>query len=230
MIGRACRGSDGPRSIACGARSGHPAVRMAVQSPPRIRRAGRRPRWAGRAGVHLAPRMGRADLSEWTRRLRPARAGDVASGTDRSVPDFLAHPACDHPGRPLMRADRVLVGARGRGARDGRRHCLVSFPGRPGPPDRAARQGDRVVDHDRIRRRGRTEGPAAQVELRRGVHLRDLLRVNLAERRILVLAGMSAGLAAIFRAPLGMAIFAGRSCTRGSPSSSRRCRTPWSPR
>jgi chloride channel protein, CIC family len=56
---------------------------------------------------------------------------------------------------------------------------------------------------------GGREGPAAQVSSGAASILCDLLRVNLAERRILVLAGMSAGLAAIFRAPLGMAIFAG---------------------
>ena len=54
------------------------------------------------------------------------------------------------------------------------------------------------------------EGPAAQISS--GTPLRcsgDLLRVPAAERRLLVLSGMAAGLSAIFRAPLGMAIFAG---------------------
>ena len=52
------------------------------------------------------------------------------------------------------------------------------------------------------------EGPAAQISSGAASVLCDLLRVSLAERRILVLAGMAAGLSAIFRAPLGMAIFA----------------------
>jgi CIC family chloride channel protein len=52
------------------------------------------------------------------------------------------------------------------------------------------------------------EGPAAQISSGAASVLCDILRVPLAERRILVLAGMAAGLSAIFRAPLGMAIFA----------------------
>jgi CIC family chloride channel protein len=52
------------------------------------------------------------------------------------------------------------------------------------------------------------EGPAAQISSGAASVLCDILRVSLAERRILVLAGMAAGLSAIFRAPLGMAIFA----------------------
>jgi CIC family chloride channel protein len=55
---------------------------------------------------------------------------------------------------------------------------------------------------------GGREGPAAQVGSGVTAILCDLLRVPVAERRILVLSGMGAGLAAIFRAPLGMAIFA----------------------
>jgi chloride channel protein, CIC family len=52
------------------------------------------------------------------------------------------------------------------------------------------------------------EGPAAQISSGAASVLCDILRVPLPERRILVLAGMAAGLSAIFRAPLGMAIFA----------------------
>jgi CIC family chloride channel protein len=52
------------------------------------------------------------------------------------------------------------------------------------------------------------EGPAAQIGSGATAVLCDLLRVPVAERRLLVLSGMAAGLAAIFRAPLGMAIFA----------------------
>jgi len=52
------------------------------------------------------------------------------------------------------------------------------------------------------------EGPAAQISSGAASVLCDILRVPLAERRILVLGGMAAGLSAIFRAPLGMAIFA----------------------
>jgi CIC family chloride channel protein len=52
------------------------------------------------------------------------------------------------------------------------------------------------------------EGPAAQISVGVGSLLADLLRLSDEDRRILVLAGMAAGLAAIFRSPLGMAIFA----------------------
>lgn len=51
------------------------------------------------------------------------------------------------------------------------------------------------------------EGPTAQISVGVGSLLADLLRLPDEERRILVLAGMAAGLAAIFRSPLGMAIF-----------------------
>lgn len=52
------------------------------------------------------------------------------------------------------------------------------------------------------------EGPTAQIAVGAGSVLCDLLRLPDAERRILVLSGMAAGLSAIFRSPLGMAIFA----------------------
>jgi len=52
------------------------------------------------------------------------------------------------------------------------------------------------------------EGPTAQISVGVGSMLAGLLRLPDEERRILVLAGMAAGLAAIFRSPLGMAIFA----------------------
>ena len=51
------------------------------------------------------------------------------------------------------------------------------------------------------------EGPTAQISVGVGSMLADFLRLPDDERRILVLAGMAAGLAAIFRSPLGMAIF-----------------------
>jgi chloride channel protein, CIC family len=52
------------------------------------------------------------------------------------------------------------------------------------------------------------EGPAAQIGSGTTSVLCQLLRLPVVERRLLVLSGMAAGLAAIFRAPLGMAIFA----------------------
>lgn len=52
------------------------------------------------------------------------------------------------------------------------------------------------------------EGPTAQISVGLGAILARVLRLRDEERRILMLAAMSAGLAAIFRAPLGMAIFA----------------------
>ncbi len=51
------------------------------------------------------------------------------------------------------------------------------------------------------------EGPTAQISVGLGSIFSRFLRVRGQERRILLLASMSAGLAAIFRAPLGMAIF-----------------------
>jgi len=52
------------------------------------------------------------------------------------------------------------------------------------------------------------EGPAAQICSGATSVLCQLLHLPTNERRLLVLAGMSAGLSAIFRAPLGMAVFA----------------------
>lgn len=52
------------------------------------------------------------------------------------------------------------------------------------------------------------EGPAAQVSVGLGSILGKWLGLRGQQRRILVLAAMAAGLAAIFQAPLGMAIFA----------------------
>jgi CIC family chloride channel protein len=52
------------------------------------------------------------------------------------------------------------------------------------------------------------EGPAAQIGSGATSVFCQILGLPIAERRLLVLAGMAAGLAAIFRAPLGMAIFA----------------------
>ena len=53
------------------------------------------------------------------------------------------------------------------------------------------------------------EGPTAQISVGAASIVCDLLHLPESERRILVLAGMAAGLSAIFRSPLGMAIFAG---------------------
>jgi CIC family chloride channel protein len=52
------------------------------------------------------------------------------------------------------------------------------------------------------------EGPASQIGSGAASVLCQLLRLPSRERQILVLAGMAAGLAPIFRAPLGMAIYA----------------------
>ena len=51
------------------------------------------------------------------------------------------------------------------------------------------------------------EGPTAQISVGVGSMLADLLRLPDENGESLVLAGMAAGLAAIFRSPLGMAIF-----------------------
>lgn len=51
------------------------------------------------------------------------------------------------------------------------------------------------------------EGPTAQISVGLGAIFARLAGLRDQERRILLLAAMSAGLAAIFRAPLGMAIF-----------------------
>jgi CIC family chloride channel protein len=55
---------------------------------------------------------------------------------------------------------------------------------------------------------GGREGPIAQIGAGFGSFLGRLLRLRAAERRILMAAGMGAGVAAIFRAPLAGALFA----------------------
>jgi CIC family chloride channel protein len=55
---------------------------------------------------------------------------------------------------------------------------------------------------------GGREGPIAQIGAGFGFFLGDLLRMRPAERRVLMAAGMGAGVAAIFRAPLAGALFA----------------------
>lgn len=55
---------------------------------------------------------------------------------------------------------------------------------------------------------GGREGPIAQVGAGFGSYLANLLQLSATERRILLAAGMGAGIAAIFRAPLAGALFA----------------------
>ena len=55
---------------------------------------------------------------------------------------------------------------------------------------------------------GGREGPIAQIGAGFGSFLADALRMRPAERRVLTAAGMGAGIAAIFRAPLAGALFA----------------------
>src|SRR5579883_1149166 len=55
---------------------------------------------------------------------------------------------------------------------------------------------------------GGREGPIAQIGAGFGSLLADVLRFRPAERRVLTAAGMGAGIAAIFRAPLAGALFA----------------------
>jgi chloride channel protein, CIC family len=55
---------------------------------------------------------------------------------------------------------------------------------------------------------GGREGPIAQIGAGFGSYLGRLLRLRPAERRVLMAAGMGAGVAAIFRAPLAGALFA----------------------
>src|SRR5262249_36956142 len=55
---------------------------------------------------------------------------------------------------------------------------------------------------------GGREGPIAQIGAGFGSFLGGLLRLRPAERRVLMAAGMGAGVAAIFRAPLARALFA----------------------
>jgi CIC family chloride channel protein len=55
---------------------------------------------------------------------------------------------------------------------------------------------------------GGREGPIAQIGAGFGSYLGGLLRLRPAERRVLMAAGMGAGVAAIFRAPLAGALFA----------------------
>ena len=51
------------------------------------------------------------------------------------------------------------------------------------------------------------EGPVAQVGASFASYLSDLLRLPVSDRRVLVIAGMAAGIGGIFRAPLGAALF-----------------------
>ena len=53
------------------------------------------------------------------------------------------------------------------------------------------------------------EGPIAQIGAGFGSHLAEVLKLPNSERRILMLAGAAGGVGAIFRAPLGGALFAG---------------------
>jgi len=62
------------------------------------------------------------------------------------------------------------------------------------------------------------EGPTAQISVGVGSMLADLLHLPDEDRRILVLAGMAAGLAAIFRSPLGMLSLPWRFSTPEWPS------------
>src|SRR5262249_45068961 len=55
---------------------------------------------------------------------------------------------------------------------------------------------------------GGREGPIAQIAAGFGSYLAGLLRFTPAERRVLMAAGMGAGIGAIFRAPLAGALFA----------------------
>ena len=55
---------------------------------------------------------------------------------------------------------------------------------------------------------GGREGPIAQIGAGFGSLLANLLRLSVADRRMLMAAGMGAGIAAIFRAPLAGALFA----------------------
>jgi CIC family chloride channel protein len=55
---------------------------------------------------------------------------------------------------------------------------------------------------------GGREGPIAQIGAGVGSYLAGLLRLKPADRRVLMAAGMGAGIAAIFRAPLAGALFA----------------------
>ena len=60
---------------------------------------------------------------------------------------------------------------------------------------------------------GGREGPTMQIGAALGSRVGWLLRVGPAERRILMVAGVAAGIAAVFRTPLGAALLAVESCT-----------------
>lgn len=52
------------------------------------------------------------------------------------------------------------------------------------------------------------EGPVAQIGAGFASYLSDLIRLPVADRRVLVITGMAAGIGGVFRAPLGAALFA----------------------
>ena len=72
---------------------------------------------------------------------------------------------------------------------------------------------------------GGREGPIAQIGAGFGSLLANLLRLSVADRRVLMAAGMGAGIAAIFRAPLAGACSPPR-CSIARRSSSRRSSCP----
>jgi hypothetical protein len=55
---------------------------------------------------------------------------------------------------------------------------------------------------------GGREGPTMQIGAAIGSALSDLLKVSARERRLLLVAGMAAGIAAVFKTPLGAALLA----------------------
>ena len=72
---------------------------------------------------------------------------------------------------------------------------------------------------------GGREGPIAQIGAGFGSLLANLLRLSVADRRILMAAGMGAGIAAIFRAPLAGACSPPK-CSTARRSSSRKSSCP----
>ena len=122
----------------------------------------------------------------------------------------VADPAGNHLGRTSLRNIGLYFCPGGGRSRYRRCGGSISLQRRQSQTDCSADKSLRFRHHNRIRRSGRTsEGPTAQISVGVGSMLADLLRLSDEERRVLVLAGMAAGLTAIFRSPLGMAIFSG---------------------
>ena len=144
--------------------------------------------------------------------VRPAGETDTPglSCLESTLP-ALALARHSHDRRSAQRLVGLYLRPRGGGPRDGRRdRRLPSMQGQIRPRVPLIKIVASAITIGSGGSGGR-EGPIAQIGAGFGSLLANLLRLGGKDRRILVAAGMGAGIAAIFRAPL-----AGRLVCRGS--------------